>query len=425
MHTLALVYWIGAGGIALTIAGLAPSIAEYWLKSAQLPPQTVAHAVMLMGLVIACRWPIGLYQGALMGAQRLTVSSGVSITMGTVGSLGAVATLIFVSPTIEAFFIWQACAGLLYAAAMRSAAWRVIGRSRKIKFDLHELKRIWRFSVGMSGVAVLATISVQMDKVVLSSVLSLEDFGRYALAWMIASSLLLLFMPVFNVIYPRFSALVAAGAREELSDLYRLGTRLLSAVLFPIAVVGAVTLEDIILLWTNNADIASNVSSIAALFLVGTAINGVMIFPYALQLAYGATRISLLICSLLVIVMLPLTIVLAQQFGAIGGASAWVLQNCIYLLMGSWLTHRKLLKHIGPRWLLLDVGVPLGLSLLIAGIVEVALKGLEWSHMENILISFSALCFSILLNLATSSRLAPLLRNVLQDTKAIMHKASA
>lgn len=31
-------------------------------------------------------------------------------------------------------------------------------------------------------------------------------------------------------------------------------------------------------------------------------------------------------------------------------------------MLGTWLTHRYLLKNIGSRWLLLDVGIPLVLT---------------------------------------------------------------
>jgi O-antigen/teichoic acid export membrane protein len=55
LHTLAIIYWSMAGVIALLILVFAPLIAEYWLQSKQLSPQTISHAVMLMGLVIACR----------------------------------------------------------------------------------------------------------------------------------------------------------------------------------------------------------------------------------------------------------------------------------------------------------------------------------------------------------------------------------
>ncbi|MEQ1742447.1 MAG: oligosaccharide flippase family protein [Candidatus Nitrotoga sp.] len=365
LHTLAIVYWSMAGAIALLILVLAPLIAEYWLQSKQLSPQAVSHAVMLMGLVVACRWPIGLYQGALMGAQRLTVSSGINMVMATIGSVGAVAVLAFVSPTIEAFFIWQAGVGLVYAATMRWVAWRVIGRLKDIRFDIDKLKQIWRFSAGMSGVAVSGIILMQLDKVLLSRILSLEDFGRYALAGVVASGLYMLLTPTFNVIYPRLSALVVTGETEKLIDLYRSGTRLLSAVLFPIAIAAAVFAEEILSLWTGNPSLAASAAPIVSLLLIGTALNGVMHFPYALQLAYGMTRIPFIITIVLTVILVPMIVYFTQTYGAVGGGLAWLLLNSVYLLFGTWLTHRYLLKGMALEWLIRDVGVPLCISLFV------------------------------------------------------------
>ena len=368
LRTLAVIYWAMAAAIALMIAALAPFIAEHWLRSERLSQQSVTQAMMLMGLVIACRWPTGLYLNALMGAQRLTVSSSVSIAMVTLGSFGAVGVLAFVSPTIQAFFIWQAIVGFLFASVARWMAWRVVGRTTGARFDVAGLKRIWRFSAGMSGVAVSGLILMQLDKVLLSRMLSLGDFGRYTLAALVASGLYVLLTPVFNAIFPRMSALVATGDTEKLVDLYRTGTRLLSAALFPVAVSVAFFSEDLVHLWTGNAELAASVAPIVSILLIGTAMNGAMHFPYALQLAYGMTRLPLTINAILMIVLVPVIIFLALHYGAIGGAAAWAILNFLYLLLGTWLTHRSLLKGIALKWLLMDVMMPLSLSLLIVGI---------------------------------------------------------
>lgn len=367
LHTLAVVYWGMAVLIALLILILAPWIAEYWLQSKQLSSQTIAHSVMLMGLVVACRWPVGLYQGALIGAQRLTVSSGINMTMTTISSLGAVAVLVFVSPTIEAFFIWQACVGIVYAISMRLAAWHVIGEAQKISFDLVGLKRVWRFSAGMSGVALSATVLTQLDKVILSKLLGLEEYGQYMLATLMVSGLYVLILPVFNVVYPRLSALVVTGETEKLTDLYRIGTRMLGTVLFPIAMAFAVFAEEILRVWTGNPALSSSVAPVVAFLAMGAALHGVMFFPYALQLAYGKTRLPLKINLILIIALVPLIIMFAMTYGVLGGAMAWLVFQVLYLMLGTWLTHRQLLKGIGLKWLLQDVGIPLGLSLL-AGI---------------------------------------------------------
>lgn len=405
LHTLAVVYWCMGGVIALLVVAMAPLIANYWLQSNHLPLTSLTHALMLMGLVVACRWPIGLYQGAIMGAQRITVSSGVSMVMSTLGNLGAVAVLALVSPTIEAFFIWQAGVGLVYVATMRWAAWRIIGRHQDVRFDIDELKRIWHFSVGMSGVAFTALVLMQFDKVLLSKLLSLEDFGRYALAGVVTSGLYLILTPTFNAIYPRLSILVVAGDEGKLTDLYRSGTRLLLAALFPIATAGAVFAKEILYLWTGNSDLASSTAPVVSLFLIGTALNGAMHFPYALQLAYGMTRLPLMINAILITIMIPMTIGLALQFGAIGGAAAWALLNAMYLLIGTWLTHRSLLKGVGVKWLVMDVGFPLGISLLIVGVVGIEVHKLGYSDYMALVIATCLTIIAFVLIVLLSSKL--------------------
>jgi O-antigen/teichoic acid export membrane protein len=379
LHTLAIVYWGVAVMIAILILALAPWISDYWLQSRKLSPQTISHAVMLMGLVVACRWPIGLYQGALIGAQRLTVSSSINIIMATIGSLGAVMVLAFVSPTIEAFFIWQACVGLVYAVMMRWGAWRIIGRIKGTRFDVDRLKSIWRFSAGMSGIALSATIFSQLDKLILSKTLGLEEFGRYMLATVVAGGLYLLIMPMFNAIYPRLSALVTTGETEKLTELYRWGTRVLGAVIFPTAIVLAAFSENLVYVWTGNADIAQKVAPVISILAIGSALHGIMFFPYALQLAYGVTRLPLTINAILMVILVPLTIFLSMKYGALGGAMAWLILHVLYILLGTWITHRQLLKGVGMKWLFQDVLMPLGLSIIVGliGIFSIHDSGLS------------------------------------------------
>lgn len=363
LHTLAVIYW----SMAIAIAGLAmvvaPFVASYWLKSQSLPRETVVHAVMLMGLVVASRWPIGLYQAALIGAQRMTVSSAVNMTMVTLAAVGAVSVLALVSPTIEAFFIWQACVGVAYALILRRVTWQVIGPSASKRFDSQELKRIWRFTAGMSAIGLTGLLFSQLDKLMLSKILTLEDFGHYTLATVVVSALYILITPTFNLIYPRFSSFVAQNDGATLSRQYQMGSRLLASVLFPAATFLAVFAKDLVYLWTGNSEVATEAAPIIALLAAGSALHGVMHFPYALQLAHGATRLSLTIYLVLIVAMLPLFVLLPMTFGTVGGGVAWLAAMVFYTLFGTWYMHRHILRKIGLRWLVRDVGTPLFLSM--------------------------------------------------------------
>lgn len=409
LHSLAYVYWAMAVLIALLVFATAPLIAEHWFQDKGLPIQTILTSVMLMGLIVASRWPVGLYAGALMGAQRLTVSSGISMVMVTISNFGAVGILAFVSPTIEAFFTWQACTGLIYALAMRLAAWQVLQKPEGVRFDIGCLKRVWRFSVGMSGVAILAVILLQIDKLVLSKLLSLEAFGHYTLATVLAGGLNILITPLFNAIYPYMTHLVANHQEKQLTEFYRLGTRLFLSLLFPVAVTISVFSNDLILLWTRDQTIANSASPIVSIFILGTAINGAMHFPFALQLAHGNSSLPLKIAFFLTIIFLPSTIVLANIYGAVGGAISWLMMNTIYLILGSWLTHRLLLKSLTIKWLITDIGIPMCLTLALTYTGGIILQQLELKNFIDIICGTALLISPSIIVLM----LSPAIRNYL------------
>lgn len=358
LHTLAVIYWAMAGGIALLIVSCSPLIAEHWLQSKLLTSETISHAIMLMGLVIACRWPVGLYQGALIGANKVAVSSGINAVMGTLGSFGAIVVLVYVSASVESFFIWQVLVGLISVVVMRKAAWSVVGRADQMKFEIAKLKNVWVFSVGVAGVTVSAIIFTQLDKLILSKTLGLEGFAHYMLATSLVGVLYLLIMPVYNIIYPKFSAFVAAGDLEGLVKFYRMGTRLFAVVFFPLVMALVFVAEDIVVLWVNDPLIAASIAPVVRLLAIGVGFHGVMFFPYALQLAHGDTRLPLTINIILMIILVPTTIFLSLKYGAFGGGLAWLVLHTLYIFLGTWLTHRKLLKGIGIKWFFYDVATP-------------------------------------------------------------------
>lgn len=415
LHTLSIVYWGMALVIGLIILFLAPFISNHWLQAKSLPTDTITQALMLMGLVVACRWPVGLYMGALMGMQRVALSSIINTAFGTLSSLGTVAVLILVSPTIKAFFIWQACVGVCYALVMHWVAWYVLdGKKEKHTFSVSHLKRVWKFSVGMSGVTITGVILMQTDKLLLSKLLSLEDFGRYTLAALVANCLYILLTPLFNSIYPRMSALVASNEIDKLTELYKNGTRLFLAALFPIAIIIAVFSQNLLYVWTGNQELANSSSLIVSLFLIGTSLNGAMHFPYALQLAYGNTKLPIKINLILIVIIVPMTIMLGNTFGAVGGASSWALLNFIYLIIGTWLTHKTLLKGIGKSWLLGDVILPLCVAIS-AGLLGLVIKSYQLSIYVYLLACFVLVLSAFTITILISPNLRLITKKIIKD----------
>ena len=79
------------------------------------------------------------------------------------------------------------------------------------------------------------------------------------------------------------------------------------------------------------------------------------------------------------VILVPLTFFLSLEYGAIGGAMAWLVLHVLYVLLGTWLTHRQLLKGIGMTWLLHDVAIPLCLSMIVGFIGYYFIQDADYS----------------------------------------------
>lgn len=367
VRTLEVIYWGVGAVIGVVVLALAPLIAHRWLQANQLSPAAVQQAIMIMGLVITFQWPFSFYSGGLRGLQRQVLLNSITVGTVTLRGVGAVLILWLVSPTIQAFFTWQVTISVLQTSLLALFLWRSLPKMGiPPKFQGQLLWRIWRFAGGMSGITLSALILTQLDKVILSKLLSLEMFGYYALAGVIGNGLNGLIGPIFNAVFPRFSVLVAARDENGLRNLYHSGTQLMAALTIPVAAVLALFPFDVLLLWTGSTETAQNASPIVSLLVVGTALNGLMNLPYALQLANGWTSIGLRINTFLIIVLIPGIFVAATRYGAVGAAAIWVVLNAIYMLIGIPLTHARLLKGETWRWLSQDVGIPLAAALSVA-----------------------------------------------------------
>ena len=364
LGSLSVIYLFIAILIVVITILLAPIIATYWLKSNSLNISSISHAVMLMGFVIACRWPLGLYQGALIGMQRIDITSAVSVIMATISGVGGVGVVSYISPTIEALFIWQAVMAFIYTLIIRLFALNNLGWT-STNFKFSSLRHIWRFSIGMSGITITGLILLQMDKLLVSKMVDLVDFGKYALAGTIASGLYVLMAPLFNVVYPRMSELVASEQLNKLIVFYKNSSYLFMAIFAPLVVSTILFSGDFLVVWTGNKNLALSTTPITQFIIIGTALNGIMHFPYALQLAYGATYLAIVINIILIAITVPLTIVLTKYYGVIGGAGAWAILNGLYILIGTVITHRVLLRGYGLTWILHDILVPIVISVVV------------------------------------------------------------
>ena len=408
VRTLEVGYWAIGVVIGAALLAAAPFIATHWIKAGTIPVSAVQQAVMTMGAVAAVQWPLSFYEGGLLGLQRQALLNGLKIAMSTLSSGGTVLILWLLSPTITAFLSWQVLTSAIYVTLITVFLWRSLppsGRAPRFNPDL--IRNVWRFAAGMSGITVSAVILTELDKVILSKLLSLRMFGYYALAGVVGKWLYVLITPVFNTIFPRFSAIATTGNEEMLRSLYHRSSQLMAVLTLPVALVVALFSYDLLLLWTGSAETARNAAPIASVLVIGTALNGLMNLPYALQLAHGWTSIGLRINTFFIITLVPAIFFMAARYGAVGAATVWAALNAVYMLVGVPLTHRRLLKGETRRWFTEDVGLPL-VGAILAAWVGRELVG-NPKQLSMVAASLSAVFLGVL---ATTTLAAPQMRSL-------------
>jgi O-antigen/teichoic acid export membrane protein len=363
LRTLEIPY-VGMGlVIGLGVVLFSPWIAHVWLNNQTLPTSTVQTAMMLMGLMIAIQWPLGFYSGGLVGLQEQVLLNYINSIMQTVRGVASALVLWQLSSTIEAFFLTQLATSVVHILIIRLLLWR------KLPFDPHSsrfrpdlLRSIWHFAAGVAGSGLIASLLMQLDKIILSKLLSLEVFSYYAIANVVSMNVYRLFGPIYSAIYPRLTNLVAMGSEKDLAAFYHKSAQLLAVAVFPAVAVLIFFSNELLLIWLQKPVIADAVAPTVSILVIGTLINGIMHIPYGLQLAAGWTSLALRFGVISVVIFGILLLVLTELYGVVGAAMAWPIQQALYLICTVPLMHRRLLSDEQWQWYWNDVCYPLILA---------------------------------------------------------------
>ena len=349
---VSLAVWLASGWLAAD-----------WVRAEKLPIESVAQAFVLMGVVTSLQFVESIYTSTLAGLQRQVLQNGVVSLMVTVRALGAVGVLAWVSPTIGAFFMWQGLISLATVALLTLATYRVLPMPpRGAHFSLPSLTGIWTYAAGMTGITLLGIMLTQIDKLMLTRLLTLESFGFYTLAGLIAGSLYALTSPVVTAVYPRLGELVAKGDSVTLCRTYHQGAQLVTVVMGSAAIVLMTQADQVLQIWTGDDFLTKQVAPLVIVLALGTLLNGLSWIPFQLQFAYGWTSLALKINVVAVLVLIPAIVWVVPRYGAIGAAWIWVAVNAGYVFIAMHFMHRRVLQHEKWNWYREDIFIPLVFS---------------------------------------------------------------
>lgn len=410
VRTLELIYWSISFLAGAVIVILSPYISSTWIKSQELYPESILNAVQLMGISLAFQFPMSLYQGGLMGMQKQVLVNIIIVIIATLRSGGVILVLWLVSPTIQAYFAWQVIMSLLGSLAFLFVIWANLPKSKtRARFRSHIIIDIWKYAAAISASAFIGIILSQLDKIILSKMLSLKMFAYYSIAGTVASGIWMIIIPFNTAIFPHLVQLHEKDQCKELGNFFHKSSQILSFLLLPISAILILFSREILFLWIKDPLIVENTHLIVSLLVFGAMLNGIASLPAVCAPAFGWPLLITYTNAIHAIVIIPLIIGMVYWQKGVGAAIAWIIMNSTYIIFMSPIFFRRFLKEEQRIWYLQDIIVPAltafsvcTLSLIIApkmnnsftitswivitGIAALITTGLSLPHIRNIVL---------------------------------------
>lgn len=346
---------VGGGGLYL----LSELVVSRWLNVESLPLDEVTLAVQIMAVCVAMRWMTGLYRGVITGSERLIWLSGFNAFVATLRFILVLPVMWYFGFTPFVFFVYQLLVALVEIIGFGSKSQQLLPSIKRlgdvIGWSFKPVKPVLKFALTIAFTSSVWVLVTQTDKLMLSGILPLEEYGYFTLAVLVASGIMVISGPISSAIMPRMARLYAEGKNDELIRVYRNSTQIVSIIAGSAAITLASCADQLLFAWTGDPQLAAKAAPILRTYAIGNGLLAVAAFPYYLQYAKGNLRYHLIGNAGMVVVLIPCIIWAASNFGGIGAAYVWLAMNAIYLLTWVGYVHHKLEPGLHGTWILDDV----------------------------------------------------------------------
>ena len=409
LRSIEVLFALLAVSVGITVWQASDWIASQWLKVQVLDPLEVAYCIVLMGTMFGLRWFASLYRGGIQGMERMVWLSTFNIVLATVRFVGVFGLLLWVTREPRHFFEFQLVVSLAESVILGAKLRRLIPRTSDANdrwLSWPALKSVLPFAGGIGYTSALWILLTQVDKLILTRVLSLKEYGYFTLVAVVANGLLTLTAPMSQAILPRMTRLISEGKEAAMISLYRKGTLVLAAAMFPLTGTIALFSTELIYAWTGDRAAADWAGPVLTWFALGNGILIVAAFQYYLQYAHGKVGLHVINSTISAVVQIPILAYAAYQYGALGVAYAWFAIRLVGFLIFPAIVHHKLAPGLHKLWLLRDVLTPaLTACVLMAVVWRVLNIDGDWSRSATLVAIAGAAALTSIVSVAILSRL--------------------
>lgn len=358
LRSLEIIFVLLAILVFVVIFKTSELIALEWINAEELNDSVIRYCILLMGGTIALRFLSSLYKSGINGMEDHVWLNGANVLLISLKFLGALALLHFWTSEITVFFEYQLLIGFVELLIIGVRFYFILPVNAfvcGVRFYYKSVKAITPFAASIAYGTGTWIILTQTDKLILSTLLPLEEFGYFSIIALFSGGVSMLTAPVTQALLPRMTMLYSQDKQDDLILLYRKASQLSAVMSFSAAVVIAFFPGPILFMMTADIKVAEWGREIMPWFALGSAFLALNSFQFHLQNAYGDLKLHVMGSSLSVIIQTPIIYFATINYGAIGAGVSWFLIRFFWFLIWTPLIHRRIVPGLHYQWLLKDI----------------------------------------------------------------------
>lgn len=334
----------------LLFIGLAQSVdylASEWLNMVVLSVDEVSSALALATFAIALRFPIAFYNNCLFALNRHASANIVISTAAMLRFFSPVLLFLSFSPSLELLFFSQILVSVLEVLLCAKLVWR-----GKMRFfcglaSLEALKPITKMMGSLTGLSLTAIALSQLDKIVLSRIVTLDVFGVYSASYSIAMGVLPIAYSIGNASFPHIVRYHACNRAQEFQKVLRKSLVLIIILTTPIVSTFVFCSSQLTEFVENFTDQGKLLPTYLALLVVGAFVQCLGMVFHGTLIAQGKPK-GLFVVNFLALPIFAFVYVLsAYSSGVLGICYAFIaLNSCIFGAQAFLILSRSLFKEI-------------------------------------------------------------------------------
>lgn len=339
-------------------------ITIHWLTVKQLAVADVAFCITLMGIMVGMRWGVALYTSGINGLERQVWLNGFNCAFATLRYGLAYVMLRWVSQDVTHYFEFQLVISILellliaykfYASQPPAAKLHDPG----LVFSWAVLRPVLPFALSITYTSMLWVFMTQSDKLILSHVLSLAEYGYLAVVALIANAILRFSEPINQAVLPKLTILHTQGDEAAMLGLYRTVTQYLAIIVSSITGMLAMFAQPVLFALTGNQVAAEWGAPVLFWFALGNGILVIVGMQYTLQFAHGQVSMHVINTSINAAIQVPIMAYVAYTHGAVAAAMAWFGIRLAAFFVLPPIVHHKFAPGLHLEWVVKDVLLPL------------------------------------------------------------------